>query len=644
MVTTKQYTDLQTTETLNDTDLMAVSQSGAPELKTTTVGAVASRAAAIVSTDQVQEIVSDLGLGKQILAQTLQDKGVDTTASDTLSQMATKLSAVDVVGAKEYMRGRVCIIPSGYSTSLPIACQCGVKNNKGLVLTEGKIALVELANDGTLAELASVNDADIIVSSANYKSIWTNAAGTVAVYFNPKSTTASQALVFDIDLTTPSITLRGKIENLIAHATTTRADFIYISEDGTKSVIFQQTSSGDVASINWLNLTDLTAETSTQKLTVRLAFNGFSGFAYDIGEQTLMFLVKNGFQTDAYPITLDFSSKLISFGTAMVFSGNIPEYTYKGGLAILPVEGLLFKTTYQYNSSLASMDILLQAFSLNTNQVLDEIKLKNVRLRLASTTSGSDYNRKPMPFVSGVSQNIVKITGSYLTGWEFNTATNKFNTENVASISDDIYIRSASLWRSSGGPQSNYYNYPTMYLENTAANKVMYAPGTNDSALTIAGGSYLFTLSLSKEICFGSVYKRNGNTVVHQLSPWDDDAYAAGAYDIENKKVVLDVPGDSSGDAGDAGSGDSGSGDSGSGGTEPDVSSAQAWTYTSPDDGTTTTVWTASEKPREHDWAYSSKKDATTNDGVTGTVATITWVTSKYITLDDKKSMRYIKG
>lgn len=541
MANAKQYTDLQSAETLSDTDLMAVSQSGATELKKVTVGQVATRAAEIVSTDQVQEIVADLGLGKQVLAQTLQDKGVETTASDTLSQMATKLSAVDVVGAKEYLRGKVVITSSGYSENLPIACQCGIKNNKGLALTAGKIALVELADDGTLAELASVTDADIIVSNASYKSIWTNAAGTVAVYFNPKSTSASQALVFDIDLTAHSITLRGKIENLIAYSTTNTLDFYYISEDGTKAVIFQQNTS-DVASINWLNLTDLTAETTTQMLTVRLRYGGFSGFTYDIGEQTLMFMVSDGYQADAYPITLDFSSKLISFGTAMVFSGNIPKYTHKGGLAILPTEGLLFKTTYQYDSNLATTDILLQAFSLNTNQVLDEIKLKNISLNSASTAYTSDYNRKPMPFVSGVSQNIVKITGSYLTGWEFNTVTNKFNTENVASISDDIYMRNASLWRINSTPDSSYLYYPTMYLENTVANKVMFAPGTASSALRIAGGSRLFTLSLSKEICFGGVYTRNGSTVVHQLSPWDDDAYAAGAYDIDNTKVLLDLP------------------------------------------------------------------------------------------------------
>lgn len=639
MATAKQYTDLQTTETLNDADLVAVSQSGATELKTTTVGAVASRAAAIVSTDQVQEIVSDLGLGKQILAQTLKDKGVETSAADTLSQMATKLAAVDVVGAKEYLRGRVCIISSDYGTSLPIACQCGVNNNKGLALTAGKIALVELADDGTLAELASVTDADIITSNASYKSIWTNAAGTVAVYFNPKSTTASQALVFDINLATPSITLRGKIENLIAYSTTTRADFFYISEDGTKSVIFQQVASSDVASINWLNLTDLTAETSTQKLTVRLGYGGFSGFAYDIGEQTLMFMVDRDTKIDAYPITLDFSSKLISFGAAMVFSGNIPAYTHKGGLAVLPAEGLLFKTTYQYNSNLAAMDILLQAFSLNTNQVLDEIKLKNVSLNLASTSYMGDYDRKPTPFVAGISNNIVKITGSYLTGWEFNTATNKFNTENIASIPNDIYIRNASLWRLNTRPDTSYIYHPTMYLENTVANKVMFAPGTSNTAFRIAGGSRLFTLSLSKEICFGSVYKRNGNAVVHQLSPWDDDDYEAGAYDIENKKVVLDVPGDSGGDAGGTGSGDSGSGD-----TEPDVSSAQAWTYTDPSDGTTTTVWTASAEPKSKDWAYSSKEAATTNDGVTGTVTTIISVTGTSITLSGQKGMNYIKN
>lgn len=541
MANAKQYTDLQSAETLSDTDLMAVSQSGATELKKVTVGQVATRAAEIVSTDQVQEIVADLGLGKQVLAQTLQDKGVETTASDTLSQMATKLSAVDVVGAKEYLRGKVVITSSGYSENLPIACQCGIKNNKGLALTAGKIALIQIADDGTVEELATTTDEDIIVSNAIYKSIWTNAAGTVAVYFNPKSTSASQALVFDIDLAAPSITLRGKIENLIAYSTTSALDFYYISEDGTKAVIFQQNTS-DVASINWLNLTDLTAETTTQTLTVRLRYGSFSGFAYDIGEQTLMFMVADSYQADAYPITLDFSSKLISFGTAMVFSGNIPKYTHKGGLAILPAEGLLFKTTYQYDSNLADTDILLQAFSLSTNQVLDEIKLKNISLNSASTPYIRDYSRRPMPFVAGVSQNIVKITGSYLTGWEFNTVTNKFNTENVASISDDIYMRNASLWRINSTPDSSYLYYPTMYLENTVANKVTFAPGTTGLALNIAGGGRLFTLSLSKEICFGGVYTRNGSTVVHQLSPWDDDAYAAGAYDIDNTKVLLDLP------------------------------------------------------------------------------------------------------
>lgn len=110
----KQYTDLNKVGSMEDTDLIAIAREGEQELVTTPAINVAQRAAEIVSSDQVQEVIADLGLGKQVLAQSLNNKGADVQASNTLAQMAAKVDNLDVVGALEYI-----ITPRIETTSAP---------------------------------------------------------------------------------------------------------------------------------------------------------------------------------------------------------------------------------------------------------------------------------------------------------------------------------------------------------------------------------------------------------------------------------------------------------------------------------------------------------------------------------------------
>ena len=158
----KTYDDLNQATEVNDTDKLALAQSDKQELVTATVGQVAQKVANIVSTDQVTEIVADLGMGKQIMAQKLQDKGLDVTASDTLTAMANKVDSLDVVGAKEYQQAIPC--KATYASPIPTihAVFCGSLNKFIQIdVTGGVLSIGKMNNSKTIDVEMTITDTRI---------------------------------------------------------------------------------------------------------------------------------------------------------------------------------------------------------------------------------------------------------------------------------------------------------------------------------------------------------------------------------------------------------------------------------------------------------------------------------------------------
>lgn len=92
----KQYNDLDSATQVNETDLVAVGQSGASELKKATVRQLADPIAATLSTGALAELEYATSQGKNAIATALTNKGVQSTAADTLIQMADKVNNLEV--------------------------------------------------------------------------------------------------------------------------------------------------------------------------------------------------------------------------------------------------------------------------------------------------------------------------------------------------------------------------------------------------------------------------------------------------------------------------------------------------------------------------------------------------------------------
>ena len=162
MANAKTYNDLNQATEVNDNDKLALAQSDKQELVTATVGQVAQKVANIVSTDQVTEIVTDLGMGKQIIAQKLQDKGLDVTASDTLTAMANKVDALDVVGAKEYQQAIPCKAVYASTKSTIDAVLCGSLNKFITIdVTGGVLSIGKMNNLQTIDVEMTITDTRI---------------------------------------------------------------------------------------------------------------------------------------------------------------------------------------------------------------------------------------------------------------------------------------------------------------------------------------------------------------------------------------------------------------------------------------------------------------------------------------------------
>ena len=219
---------------MNNTDLFAVTQADSNELKTVTTEQVAERVAEIVSTDQVQELISDLAMGKQILAQKLNDKGAGVTTNDTLIQMAAKIDPLDVVGAKEYAVQRPVICGYTYQPPSFAGSPCG-RLNKVVQISPSTVVIGKLNTSNGV-------DSEIVIP-------FTYATNTTAAYTGVtisnnnnylaialRQSSANVLQVYSVDWQTNTATL--KYEHTYTNTSNGHIYGLYVSNDGSRSFCF----------------------------------------------------------------------------------------------------------------------------------------------------------------------------------------------------------------------------------------------------------------------------------------------------------------------------------------------------------------------------------------------------------------------
>lgn len=103
----KQYNDLNSTKVVNSADKVALAQENQAELVTTTVGDLANAVGELNQAGALAELSLATSIGKNLLAQRLNEKGVECAPTDTLVSMADKVNSLIIDGQKTALIGKL---------------------------------------------------------------------------------------------------------------------------------------------------------------------------------------------------------------------------------------------------------------------------------------------------------------------------------------------------------------------------------------------------------------------------------------------------------------------------------------------------------------------------------------------------------
>ena len=520
MANAKTYNDLNQATEVNDTDKLALAQSGKQELVTATVGQVAQKVANIVSTDQVTEIVADLGMGKQIMAQKLQDKGLDVTASDTLTAMANKVDTLDVVGAKEYVLSNVISIESGsygvgsYGMRIPLTKYFICFTSTSSPYT---IGLYGPNADETAMELKSSLVLTDMTSSANASNkYWTFCS-------NPK----------------------------------------YVLFSNNKQQFMLEISDSAELSLKWTH----SISTSDAEVPVLISRDGnnyvtyYSGFWYVRNNEGTV-IKNNRFSAGNSITTIEFymnEDNARFFGAhsgpvAKTFAGTVDWATGSMSFSEFGSGSSLFLTDYSVNCIDIKNKKAIKVGALKSGSVTNQHFYAYDAITGELECSVPLYFRR-VGSVGNASSNPT----TYMCGCiEYDTDNNPLIYTDAGCFKYDILNKSVSILYGGGvyrqqlvlslevyRASSNSVNkngYRSGFFLN---NKIQFLSAASESrmfnSIPQPNSSYGTPVYHNEQVCTGLIYKRNAQEVLFSISIWSDEYYESGAYDVDNTTAEVEI-------------------------------------------------------------------------------------------------------
>lgn len=537
MATTKQYNDLQDGGNIQTGDKLAVARAGASELLTVPAESLAQRAAEIVSTDQMQEFVADIGLGKQVLAQALNNKGANVQASDTLAQMASKVDKLEVVGAKEYLyskwqylsRATSVGIPSpdtaGYSISLPykdvvLSVNCANKS-----ITTRRI----VGDDTSWTEMSTVEDSDIGTSILYIVPNKDHSAVAIVTYSSGES---NKILVYSVDddgkLSKKGIT----ITTSYSVSSGARYSIIFLNPDAT--YVYVRLSS-DNSIITMYKYDVNTGEETNITFNNTIANCSFFTMTSD---DTAIAIYHAAANVTVYRIT--FSGSDASVSSYSLF-GTISHKGY--GLYVFSKHNIIALWSV-VNSDSSTAIKGCNIYNLETGNLIKSLQTRN--FTFANGSGNVTYY--PIYSLSGFrfDNNIYYLFDAYKGIIKYNPDTEELELDNGTNSTYRNYPISGLLvleYKSTSNYNGANACFPTTYISK---NKKMFSYASNT---TISLSPTEWSDDLKAFAClfkddtpvFGMQYSRNGNFTSFFIDYFNMDNYEAGAYDLENSSAVVQL-------------------------------------------------------------------------------------------------------
>ena len=127
----KQYNDLNSTKVVNSADKVALAQENQTELVTTTVGDLANAVGELNQAGALAELSLATSIGKNLLAQRLNEKGVECAPTDTLVYMADKVNSLVIDGQKTALIGKlITAVENTYNSKRYTFQYCNAKKGQ----------------------------------------------------------------------------------------------------------------------------------------------------------------------------------------------------------------------------------------------------------------------------------------------------------------------------------------------------------------------------------------------------------------------------------------------------------------------------------------------------------------------------------
>ena len=533
MANAKQYSDLEQAQTVNNTDQFAVAQEGADELKTVTTEQVAERVAGIVSTDQLQEFISDTALGKQVLAQALVNKGVDTSATDTLAQMAAKIDPLDVVGAQEYLSAKWQFLTSQGLISSPDTVGYTVAlNYKDLILTVNCTTKTITTRRIVGAEtgwttLDTVTDADILSQCAMMTPNKDHSSIAIVTY----TSGTVNLMVYDIgddgSLTKAGGTINTPYTSWGSHYTYLS---LFLSPDG-RTVYFQ------CASSSTYTMYKFEVETGTQS-TVTLNGGYLSNCAYcTMLDENTIAVISSG---ERAIVLGNISGDQIIVAELNQLYGDQGEYN----ILPLPKDNRIVLWNAKSYTNYGGEVRILQLVEWSTGNVISSQETAHVRLENKTSSTGPSVYTYGGFMCFRLEDGVYTIYNAYTGKAKYTVSTDKLELDSGTTatiggrpMSSIFVINQGNLNGGTGDPESTYA---------TEDGRIFTAyRGTINTKTPVVWSSGPLECTFYQDTpVVGLAYRKNGQEVLFKVPYFNETEYAAGAYALKSTEAVLDITGE----------------------------------------------------------------------------------------------------
>ena len=131
MANAKTYNELNQASAVNSSDKVALAQENQAELVTTTVGDLANAVGELNQAGALSELSLATSIGKNLLAQRLNEKGVECAPTDTLVSMADKVNSLVIDGQKTALIGKlITAVQNTYNSKKYTFQYCNAKKGQ----------------------------------------------------------------------------------------------------------------------------------------------------------------------------------------------------------------------------------------------------------------------------------------------------------------------------------------------------------------------------------------------------------------------------------------------------------------------------------------------------------------------------------